>query len=453
MKTVIPRLVLAGTNSGCGKTTVSCAILQAFVNRGCRVGAFKCGPDYIDPMFHSSIIGAKSANLDPYFFDSDTLKYLLARNAADRDLNIIEGVMGFYDGLSLSTARASTYEVAQTTGSPVVLVVDARGASLSVLAVIAGFLDFLPDSGICAVILNRCTAATYSVLKEAILSRFGGRVRPLGFLPKVPESVLESRHLGLITAAEVRDLREKLGRLAAQAEETIDLDGLVQLAESAPPLVCREITLRRFDEPVRIAVARDKAFCFYYEDSLQALRDSGAELVEFSPLEDNGLPEGIHGLYLGGGYPELYAEQLSENRPMLASVRAALEHRLPCIAECGGFMYLTERIGEHPMVGYLPGACYDTGKLSRFGYVRLKAKHGCMLCAAGEEIPGHEFHHWDCEHTGDGFTAQKESGRRWDCVVSTDRLYAGFPHFHFYANPAFAANFYETCLKEKKDHD
>ena len=453
MVTAIPRVVLAGTSSGCGKTTVSCAVMQAFVNRGVRVGAFKCGPDYIDPMFHSRIIGAKSANLDPYFFDPDTLNYLLARNGADRDLSIIEGVMGFYDGLSLSSARASTYEVAKITKSPVVLIVDARGASLSVLAVIAGFLDFLPDSGICGVILNRCTAATCRMLEEAISSRFGGRVKPLGFLPKVPESVLESRHLGLVTAAEVRDLKDKLARLASRAEETIDLEGLAQLAKAAPPVACREIALRRFDEPVRIAVARDRAFCFYYEDSLQALRDSGAELAEFSPLEDSGLPEGIHGLYLGGGYPELYTEQLSANRPMLASVRAALERGLPCIAECGGFMYLTERIGAHPMVGYLPGASFDTGKLTRFGYVRLRAKRDCMLCAAGEEIPAHEFHHWDCEHTGDGFTARKESGKQWDCVVSTDRLYAGFPHFHFYANPAFAANFYETCLKEKRNHD
>ena len=453
MEAAIPRIVLAGTNSGCGKTTVSCAVLQAFVNRGCRVGAFKCGPDYIDPMFHSSIIGAKSANLDPYFFNPDTLNYLLLRNGADRDLSIIEGVMGFYDGLSLSSAKASTYEVAQVTKSPVVLVVDARGASLSVLAVISGFMDFLPDSGICGVILNRCTAATYRMLGEAILSRFCDRVKPLGFLPRIPESVLESRHLGLITAAEVHDLREKLSRLAAQAEETIDLEGLVQLANAAPPVASREITLRHFDEPVRIAVAKDKAFCFYYEDSLQALRDSGADLVEFSPLEDASLPDGIHGMYLGGGYPELYTEQLSANTAMLASIRAALERGLPCIAECGGFMYLTERIGTYPMVGYLPGACFDTGKLTRFGYVRLKAKHDCMLCAAGEEIPGHEFHHWDCEHTGNGFTANKESGKHWDCVVSTDRLYAGFPHFHFFANPAFAANFYETCLKEKKNHD
>lgn len=450
MEHTIPRIILAGTNSGCGKTTVTCAVLQALVNRGARVGAFKCGPDYIDPMFHSRIIGAKSANLDSFFFSPNTLRYLLAKNAADRDVSVIEGVMGFYDGMGLTTAKASTYELAQITDSPVILVVGAKGASLSVLAVIQGFLSLCPDNHICGVILNQCTTSTYKLLSEEIRRRFEGRVRPLGFLPALPECGLESRHLGLVTAAEVENLREKLQRLAAQAEQSIDLDGLLELAGKAPKVSCDAVALPQYSESVRIAVARDKAFCFYYEDSLEALAEMGAELVPFSPLDDQALPAGIDGLYLGGGYPELYAQRLSENSSMLASVRAALERGLPCIAECGGFMYLTEGIGEFPMVGLLPGKCFDTGKLSRFGYVRLKAKSDTMLCSAGEEICAHEFHHWDCEDTGSGFTAVKASGKSWDCVAATRRLYAGYPHFHFYANPSFAIRFYEACLEEKR---
>lgn len=449
MESKIARILFAGTNSGCGKTTITCAVLQALVNRGLRVGAFKCGPDYIDPMFHSRIIGAKAANLDAYFFDDNTLRFLLTQNGADRDISIVEGVMGYYDGMGLTSTRGSTYSVARITQTPVVLVVGAKGASLSVLATIQGFLDFCPDNQIRGVILNQCTGSTYEALAEEIRRRFAGRVRPLGFLPNLPDCVLESRHLGLVTAAEVEDLQEKLRILADQAEKTMDLDGLLELAKAAPIVRCEPVELPRF-APVRIAVARDRAFCFYYEDSLEALTRMGAELVAFSPLTDPGLPEDIHGLYLGGGYPELYAGQLSENASMRRSVKSALTNGLPCIAECGGFMYLTEAIGDFPMVGYLPGKNFDNGKLTRFGYVRLRAEKDQMLCKAGETIRGHEFHHWDCTEPGNGFTALKElSGRKWECVVSTPTLYAGYPHFHFYANPSFAVNFYRACLEEK----
>ncbi len=453
MERTVPRVVLAGTGSGCGKTTVTCAVLQALTCRGMKVAAFKCGPDYIDPMFHSRIIGAASSNLDTYFFDRNTLNSLLAENSAGCGVSIIEGVMGFYDGLSLTTGRASTYETAALTASPVVLVVDAKGASLSVLAVIKGFMDFMPDNGIKGVILNRCTSGTYGVLKQAILDWFGGKIQPLGYMPSVPESALESRHLGLVTAAEVEDLKKKMLLLAEKAEETVDLDGLLRLAESAPAVEYEEPVFRHFDEPVRIAVARDKAFCFYYEDSLRVLEKMGAELVSFSPLDDLALPDDIDGLYLGGGYPELYTDRLSGNKTMLESVRKALEAGLPCIAECGGFMYLTGAIDGRGMVGYLPSECYDNGRLTRFGYVMLEAKADNMLCRRGERIPGHEFHHWDSGSNGESFKALKESGRSWDCVHATDRLYAGFPHFHFRANPSFAENFYETCLKEKRERD
>lgn len=447
MEKNVPRIVLAGTNSGCGKTTVSCAVLQALVNRGMKVGAFKCGPDYIDPMFHSRIIGAQSANLDSFFFSENTLNELLSINA--QDINIIEGVMGYYDGLDMLEGRASTYEVAKLTESPVVLVVGAKGASLSVIAVIQGFLSLMPENGIQGVILNQCTAMTYKILSKEILRRFEGRVKPLGFLPSLPDCALESRHLGLITAAEITDLKDKLQRMAEQAEQSINLDGLLELAAQAAPVQYDPTPIPQFAQSVRIAVAKDNAFCFYYGDSLAMLERMGAELVPFSPLSDSALPENIQGLYLGGGYPELYTEALSRNTSMLVSIRSALEQGLPTIAECGGFMYLHERIGEAPMVGFLPGNSFDTGRLVRFGYITLEAKQDCLLCKAGGSIPAHEFHHWDCGDPGSAFTARKPSGRSWDCAIATPRLYAGFPHFHFYANPHFAESFYQACLEEK----
>ena len=450
MQTQIPRLILAGTNSGCGKTTMVCALLQALVNRNLKTGAFKCGPDYIDPMFHSRIIGAKSANLDLHFFTPNTLNYLLAKNGEDRDISVIEGVMGYYDGAGLTTTKGSTYEVAQVTDSPVVLVVGAKGASLSVLATIQGFLDFCPENHIKGVILNQCTAMTYTALAAEIEKRF--QIKAFGFLPSLPQCALESRHLGLVTAAEVEGLKEKMQLLARQAEKTLNIDGLIGLANSAMPVRCEPISLPQ-KEPVRIAVARDKAFCFYYEDSLEALSDMGAQLIPFSPLTDKTLPVNIHGLYLGGGYPELYLQQLSGNEEMLRSVRQALERGLPCIAECGGFMYLTQSVAGIPMVGALEGDCWDTGKLTRFGYVTLQGKKDNLLCKAGGQIAAHEFHHWDCTQPGDGFTARKPTGKQWDCAVSTKTLYAGFPHFHFYSNPAFAEGFIDSCIKEKHRHD
>ncbi len=449
MQQPLPRFLLAGTGSGCGKTTVTCAILSALVRRGLRVGAAKCGPDYIDPMFHSRITGAPCTSLDPFFFDENTMSLLLARAGEGRELCVIEGVMGYYDGLSPEKTTASTFETARMTKTPVILVLDARGASHSMLATLHGFLTFCPDSGIAGVIFNRCSAMLYPALQKAIRERFGDRVQPLGFLPPMQGCSLESRRLGLITAQEDTQLTEKLQLLAKQAQQTVDLDGLCQLARKAPPVCWEPVRLPRY-RPVRIAIARDRAFCFYYEDNLRLLRELGAELIPFSPLSDAGLPENIDGLYLGGGYPELYTRELSENRSMLQSVHRVLKKGLPCIAECGGVMYLTESIAGYPMAGFLPGQCFDTKKLVRFGYVTLRAHTDNLLCRAGEEIRAHEFHYWDATNPGSGFFAEKPSGKRWDCAISTTLLYAGYPHLHFYANPRFAQNFYKACLKERE---
>ena len=307
----LPRVLIAGTSSGSGKTTVVCAILTLLARRGIGVTAAKCGPDYIDPMFHESVLGIPSANLDPFFCDGNLLRSLLASSAGE--MTVIEGVMGYYDGTGADGTDNSTYTVAAKTDTPVILVVNAKGASTSLLAVIEGFLHFLPDSRICGVIFNNMTAMTYAMLKKQLEKRFGEKFRVVGYIPKLPEDcILGSRHLGLITAAEIGDLREKLEKIADLCSETLDLDALFEIARTAesleysPPII-PELTA------VKIAVARDAAFCFYYKDTLNLLEKMGAELVSFSPLADEPLPADADGLLLGGGYPELYADTLEKN--------------------------------------------------------------------------------------------------------------------------------------------
>ena len=451
-----PRLLLCAPASGGGKTTVTCAVLQALMDRSLNPVAFKCGPDYIDPMFHSEIIGAKSRNLDLFFLGEDKIRYLLERNSSGSGLALIEGVMGYYDGIAMSH-EASAYHLARITETPAVLVLDGRGSARTIAAVVHGMKTFRPDSGIRGVILNRVSPMLYPRLKACIEVETGLTV--YGYLPNLPDCALESRHLGLVTAAEVVNLKEKLKKLAAQAEKSLDLDGLLALAASAPALNLKPVEL---PEPVEgqpvIAVAKDKAFCFYYADGLELLEQMGAKLAEFSPLEDEALPEGTCGLYLGGGYPEEFAKELADNHSLLREIHDKILHGLPTIAECGGFLYLNRRLGDADgrydwhMVGAFSGDAHNTGKLGRFGYVTLTAQKDGLLCRAGESFPAHEFHYWDSTTPGTDFRAQKpQSDRGWDCAFHTPTLYAGFPHFHFWARPELARNFVAAARRYQEE--
>ena len=450
-----PRLLLCAAASGGGKTTVTCALLKAFQNRGLSPAAFKCGPDYIDPMFHREVLGVPSRNLDLFFLGEDTARALLLENGRGSGVCVLEGVMGYYDGIAMGS-DAGAYHLSRATGTPAVLVLDGRGSALTAAAVVKGLVSFRPDSGIRAVILNRVSPMLYPRLKAAIEAECG--VCVLGYLPSRPDCALESRHLGLVTAAEVRDLQRKISLLAAQAEESLDLDALLDLARSAPDL---DAPLPALPEPVpgrpRIAVARDKAFCFYYADSLALLEKLGAELGPFSPRADAALPEGTSGLYLGGGYPELYARELSENRAMREAVRSAVAGGMPTIAECGGFLYLHGTLSDPegrawPMAGLFPAGARNTGRLGRFGYVTLTADRGGLLGPAGTEIPAHEFHYWDSDAPGADFLARKpQSSRRWSCAYHTSTLYAGFPHFHLWSAPAAARRFAEACVRYSQE--
>lgn len=443
MRRAAARLIVAGTGSGCGKTTATCAILRALVNRGEDVEAFKCGPDYIDPMFSSEIIGADSGNIDLFFTGAETARALFLNNA--RDLNVLEGVMGYYDGLSMDSAEASGWDVANALDAPVLLVVNARGMALSAAATVKGFMALRQPSRIEGVLLNNVSSNIYPGFKAAIEAECG--VRVVGNLPNMPECALESRHLGLVTAQEVEGLRDKLRMLAAQAERSVDLDGLVELMRGQAALEAKDPSVPKIGD-VRLAVARDRAFCFYYRDNLALLKALGAELIPFSPIVDEALPD-CDGLYLGGGYPELYARELAENAAMLNSIRTAVRGGMPTVAECGGFMYLTESIGGYPIASVLPGGCGDRSRLVRFGYITLQVESDSLLFKAGDAIRGHEFHHWDAECPGNALAAVKPSGRSWRCAHATDTLYAGFPHLSFWSNPGAAERFIRKCAERK----
>lgn len=444
----LPRILVAGASSGCGKTTVVCALLTLLCRRGVRPAAFKCGPDYIDPMFHGAVTGVGCINLDPFFCGGDLLRRLTAENAAGHDLAVIEGVMGYYDGTGGSGTENSSYTVARETASPVMLVLSAKGTAASTLAVIEGFANFLPESNIAGVVFNHVAPATYAYLKKLCASRFGEKICPLGYLPKLPEACrIESRHLGLVTAAEIDSLCRRLAQTADIAEATLDLDGFLRLARSASPLAFAAAEIPQY-EPIRLAVAKDRAFCFYYKDTLALFEKMGAKVIEFSPLADEPVGE-ADGLYLGGGYPELYADRLEANRVSLESVRSAVLGGMPAIAECGGFMYLGRSIDGKRMCGVLPHDSQRTPKLVRFGYISLTARAGGVFGPTGTALRGHEFHYFDSTDCGSGFIAEKTSGTQYACAVTTPSLYAGYPHLYLPASPEAAVHFYKACLDYK----
>ncbi len=455
----ISRILIGGTGSGSGKTTVTCAVLKALKNRGKHLVSFKCGPDYIDPMFHSRVLDIKARNLDLFLCSSETCRYLLAQNSQDADLAVLEGVMGFYDGTA-GGLSASTYHLAKETKTPGILVLDCKGKSLSIVAEVMGFLTFQLDCRIRGVILNRISPALYPQLKAELEKRCSSRIQVLGYLPDNPDWSIESRHLGLITPEEQQKLEEKIALLGEQAEKTIELDRMLAIAEEAPPLEWEPLSWitpiipRGRPAPV-VGVSRDKAFCFYYEDNLALLESLGARLRYFSPLKDTALPE-MDFLYLGGGYPELYAKELSENTAMLEEIRLSLGNGMPCLAECGGYLYLHKTLEDAEgqpweMVGYLPGDGQKTSRLQRFGYANLTAQADNLLCDAGEILPAHEFHYWKSNCEENAFTAQKpQRETTWSSNVQMKNFLAGFAHFHFYSSPEIGKRIIRAALAYQK---
>ena len=445
-------LLVSAMASGQGKTILTCGLMAAFQQRGVPVAGFKCGPDYIDPMFHTQVLGVPSRNLDLFLQGDAGVRQSYGRAADQAQLALVEGAMGFYDGVG-GTDRASAYAVARLLHLPVVLAVRPKGSSLTLAAQVKGLMDFRGENQISALVLTCCKSSLHSYLAPILEGETG--IPVLGYLPPMEEAELPSRHLGLYTAGEVAHLRERFAAVAGQLEDTVDLDRLLSLAGGG---VTGEKRPHNPDPVCTIAVARDDAFCFYYPDNLEALEAAGAKLVFFSPLRDKIPPAQVHGLYLGGGYPELYARELSGNLAMREQLRALVLAGVPTVAECGGFLYLQksledERGAPWPMVGALDGAGFRTRRLQRFGYGELTARGDSLLLRAGEKAPFHEFHYWDCTQNGEAFLAAKPtSDRSWLCGAAGESLYAAFPHLHFGGKLPFAERFVQKAKEWKEKH-
>jgi cobyrinic acid a,c-diamide synthase len=449
-------VVVAGVASGVGKTTVAAAIMGALTARGYRVQPFKVGPDYIDPSYHSAVCGVACRNLDSWLLAPEAIRELFHRAMAGKDIAVIEGVMGLYDGATGDDEAGSTAQLAKLLGLPVVLVVDASKSSRSVGAVALGFKAFDVSLNLAGVILNGITGDLH--LDLALPSLHLAGVRPLGYLPSRETFTLPERHLGLIPTAEGRVATEYYQQLAAQAAATLDLDQLLAVAAEASVPESNPHTLfptAPVAPQTAIAVAMDQAFNFYYPDSLDLLTDWGAEIVPFSLLEDTALPSNVGGVYIGGGFPELFAEPLSQNLGMRNAMRAASERGLPIYAECGGLMYLGAGIEDldghyYAMAGVLPGRSTMQGTRLTLGYRTVKAVHNNCLLAAGETVRGHEFHFSSMPDAGtdilpSAYEVLDQPGRREGFVWQN--VLASYIHLHMGSKASLAPRFVSTCTR------
>lgn len=466
----IKRVMIAAPASGSGKTIITCALLRTLKDQGWNVASYKCGPDYIDPMFHEKILNVPTKNLDTFFTDEEQTRKLFLDSAANMDVAVFEGVMGLYDGVGGVRKEGSSYHLAEVTKTPIVLVVDTKGMGRSVIPLIAGFLSYDQKHLIQGLILNRISKGYYETLKPLMEQELQTQI--VGFVPQKEELHFASRHLGLFLPDEVSHITEKLQAASEIFSKTVSIERIREIAENAEELECGEsaakeaaakktvvgkykdtghknVTRDRMetatDRDLRptIAVAKDEAFCFYYADNIRLLEEYGAKITYFSPLRDEKLPRECHALLLGGGYPELYANQLSANTSMRAAVKHAAENNMPIVAECGGFMYLHSFLKDHEgichdLAGGIPATCFYTGKLVRFGYIELREKQKNFL-QTGACIKGHEFHYYDSTCQGTDVVAVKPlTGTAYPCIIENKTQWMGFAHLYYPSNPAFA---------------
>ncbi len=440
--------MIAAPRSRSGKTTITCALLQALKERGLNPVSFKCGPDYIDPMFHEKVLGIEGRNLDTFFAGKEGVQNISA-GCGDR-YAVIEGVMGLFDGLTPDGIFGSSYEVATILKSPIILVVDASGVGRTVISLIKGMLLDDTEHLIKGVILNNMTDSFFTSLKPVLekeLSAMRSDVKLLGYFPKNKDISIDSRHLGLQLPGEIDGIQKKIAQAASLLEKSVNVDEIISLMEGAEtpgkqPAMIETDSLT----DLSLAVARDEAFCFYYRENLELFEKLGVRIKFFSPIRDEKLPEDINGLLLGGGYPENYLEELSRNKSMLSSIKSAINAGIPSLAECGGFMYLHRSITgidgrDYEMVGAIDGECHYTGHLVRFGYMEIEKAPGAdgdQLAESLVGMKGHEFHYYDSSFTCDGFVAGKPNkDMKWNCMVAEKNGFWGFPHFYYNSNPQF----------------
>lgn len=448
------RIVIAGTGSGAGKTTVTIGLMAALKRKGYIVQGFKCGPDYIDPTYHTAVTGRASRNLDSYMLPHDTVKEIFVRGSAGADISIIEGVMGMYDGKEATSDKGSTAEISILTDSPVLLVVNCQSMARSAAAIVKGFQLLNPAARIVGVIANKVgSEGHYKLVKSAIEQECG--IPVVGYLKRENELEIPERHLGLVPSVERGELAPLFARLADLIGESVDLDLVWELAKAeelrAEPKLFAPTAA---PERVTIAVAKDPAFHFYYPENLELLEAYGARLRFFSPLANETVPAEAGGLYIGGGFPEEFAAELSQNQAVLESFRAAIQSGLPTLAECGGFMFLTEAIvttegDSYPMVGLIPGKVTMQKKLAALGYREVRGKAGNFLLGTEDVAKGHEFHYSTYQadavlphaYETKGLRGTKPEG------YAQGNLVAGYTHLHFGSRPELVRRWIERCVE------
>lgn len=451
------RLVIAGTGSGVGKTTCTIGLMAALRQKGYVVQGFKCGPDYIDPSYHTAVTGRVSRNLDSWMLEHGTVRDIVIRASKGADISIIEGVMGFLDGKSPLENTGSTAEISMITDSPVLLVVNCASMARSAAAIVKGFQALTPGAGIVGVIANQVgSKGHFEIVKAAIEQEC--QVPVIGYMKREQDIDIPSRHLGLVPAIESGELDSFFERLAALVSETVDIDQLYDLAQTTE-LTHESATLfkQRESQDICIAVAKDAAFNFYYQENLELLEAYGAKLLYFSPLQGEEVPKEADGLYLGGGFPEEFASELSEKAEAKSSIRSAIENGLPTLAECGGFMYLTESIvntsgEEFPMAGLIPGSVKMQTKLAALGYREIFGMEGNFILGSGQQAKGHEFHYSKFESRAAASPAYETAsrfGKKAEGYLMSN-LVAGYTHFHFASNPELAEQWVKACVEYKE---
>ena len=450
----VPTLVIAATGSGCGKTTVTAGLIAALRRRGLVVQPFKCGPDYIDPGYHSHAAGRPCRNLDSWMLDDAQVAAAFTRACRGADIAIVEGVMGLFDGSGYTDERASAAQLAKLLGAPVLLVLDISGSARSAAATAFGFARLDPALRVGCCVLNLAGGETHANGCASAIAQLAG-LPTLGWLPRDPALSVPERHLGLATAGEQAGLDSLLDRLAGAVGQRFDIDALLALARTAtgpaelPPAPTANVSART-NAPL-LAVARDAAFCFYYPDNLELLTAAGARLAFFSPMAGERLPAGTSGVYLGGGYPELHAAALSANTGLFDDLRGLHSRGAPVFAECGGFMLLAETLIDldgrrWPLAGLVPGTVRMTPQLAALGYRHATALSDNLLAPEGTTLRGHEFHYSVWEPPAGIQPAWMLGGTTPDSPsapggFAAGSLLASYLHIHFGQDPALAAHF------------
>ena len=449
-------MVIAGTGSGVGKTTLTIGLMAALKKRGLTVQGFKCGPDYIDPSYHTAVTNRASRNLDSWMLSHDMVLDIYKQGSYESDISIMEGVMGFFDGKNPETNEGSTAEISMITNSPVLLVVNCESMARSAAAIVKGFQLFAEGPNIVAVIANKVgSEGHFQLVKQAVEKEC--QVPVIGYLKRELDIEIPERHLGLIPSIERGELDHFFNKLGDLVSETVDLDQFLELAVAQPINANkRSIFEKKREKVVRIAVAKDAAFNFYYSENLEILEANGVELVYFSPLEDDELPADVDGLYLGGGFPEEFASELASNLRAKSSIKASIEEGIPTLAECGGFMFLTESIEttkkkKYSMVGVIPGNVEMQSSLTAIGYREIRSQADNFILK-DLTARGHEFHYSTFTPTEEVVPyAYQTKGLRGEGREGylIHNVVAGYTHFHFGSCPEMALNWIGKCIEYK----